>query len=120
MKPLSEMTIEELLQHAESATMQRMAHAASYSTESMIIHTNAVREMHGIILEARRRDAQPAQWPSGDVAAEQLARAYHEQLRTQFSGLPSFDGLREWKQGEQVEFAAAVLARLQTGAQGVG
>ena len=74
-KPLSEMTIEELMSEAVSAS-----HAVNHEWNHNRFDASdaAVREGEAIFAEARRRDAVSTAWPQGDVAAEQLARAWRE------------------------------------------
>lgn len=93
---LSKLSIEDLVDAADELGQAYGRHK--------LTHEQWRAEYDSLAAEARRRDAQRAQWPSGDVAAEQLADAM----------------LRANVYPATQERAAAVLARLQTGAKGVG
>lgn len=72
MKPLNEMTIEELVRQAVAVDREA----------SQTIHSGVTQQQMRIfgelLAEARRRHVAPTAWPQGDVAAEQLARAWRE------------------------------------------
>ena len=69
MKPLNEMTIEELVRQAVAVDREA----------SQTIHSGVTQQQMRIfgelLAEARRRHVAPTAWPQGDVAAEQLADA---------------------------------------------
>jgi hypothetical protein len=72
---------------------------------------------------ASAHDKHAEAWPQGDVAAEQLARAMYDVVEDRDE--PTYRDeiflvVQQWPLNYRRRLAAAVLARLHAGAQGVG
>jgi hypothetical protein len=94
-----------------------------YDWERIPEYAVATAGLAAIRAAADALDAQPVAWPQGDEAAEALARAMYDVVEDRDE--PTYRDeiflvVQQWPLNYRRRLAAAVLARLHAGAQGVG